>query len=109
LFDPLILHDELPIGFEGESAVATRSFNAADVLRPSPFQIAHQAQITSYAATFASSREITNIVLGTDAKRPAESIVNLRLLGKGVGWALGIEGAMAMCAYAIWWLWHISQ
>ena len=87
--------------------MATQRFNAADLLGASRFHLAHPAQLTSYAATFARAHAIANSVLRTEVEWPSEAVVNLRLLRKGVGWALGIEGATAMCLYAIWFLWHL--
>lgn len=36
----------------------------------------------------------------------SEEFVNLRLLGKGLRWAFGIEGATALCVYVFWLAWH---
>lgn len=38
---------------------------------------------------------------------PAEAVVNLRLLAKGVGWALAIEGTTALSVCAVWYLCHL--
>lgn len=38
---------------------------------------------------------------------PAEAVVNLRLLAKGVGWALVIEGTTALGVCGLWYLCHL--
>jgi hypothetical protein len=40
--------------------------------------------------------------ISADAEWPAEAIVNLSNLARGVRWALAIEGAAALGIYAIW-------
>ena len=54
----------------------------------------------------ASTQTVVNQGLRTQGEWHPEAVVNLRLLGKGVGWAFGIEGVAAMCLYAIWFVWH---
>ena len=66
-----------------------------------------QLQMVSYAATFASAQVIASRDLRAQAEWHPEAAVNLRLLGKGVGWAFGIEGVTALCLYAIWFMWHL--
>lgn len=41
------------------------------------------------------------------AEWPAEALVNLHDLGKGVRWALAIEGVAALTIYAAWQLWRL--
>ncbi len=41
------------------------------------------------------------------AEWAAEAIVNLRHVVTGVSFALILEGAVALCIYATWNLWHI--
>lgn len=45
--------------------------------------------------------------ISADTEWPAEAIVNLRDLTRGVRWALAIEGAAALGIYAVWYLWHL--
>ncbi|MGD1108070.1 MAG: hypothetical protein ABR865_13580 [Terracidiphilus sp.] len=69
--------------------------------------LAPQIEMSSYAATLAGVQDIRSGVVRTDVEWPAEAIVNLHLLGKGVGWALAIESAAALSTYGIWHLWHL--
>lgn len=85
--------------------MATRPLNAAQVFAASPSLVAPQVQMASYAATFASAHASRR--LPTEAERHADANVDLRRLGKGVGWALGIEGVTALCLYAVWFLCHL--
>jgi len=89
--------------------VAAQRFNAAKFLRASPSQLAHTTQMASYASRFARTGAFASGALRAEAEWPAKAAVNLRLLGKGVSWALGIEGATAVCLYAAWFLWHVWQ
>jgi len=61
--------------------------------------------MASYAARFAAPE-----VLGgpcAEAVPLAGTTVDLRRLGKGVGWGLGIEGFAAVSFYAVWRLLHL--
>lgn len=44
--------------------------------------------------------------LGPEAEWPAEALVDLHALGKGVIWALLLEGMAAFSFYAVWQLLH---
>jgi hypothetical protein len=78
----------------------TQFLNDAPLLAP-------RIQIASYADPLAGTQ-----VTGSGASRagfewPAEAIVNLRLLAKGVGWALAIEGTTALSICGLWYLCHL--
>jgi hypothetical protein len=48
--------------------------------------------------------------IGPTAEWPADAVVDYRALGKGVSWALGMEGAAALFIYFTWHLlvtWHL--
>jgi hypothetical protein len=62
--------------------------------------------MASYAATMAGTQVIRTGTGRADLEWPAEAIVNLRLLGKGVGWALAIECTAALSICAVWYLCH---
>jgi hypothetical protein len=89
--------------------MATQPFDNAHLLAVSPSLLAPQLQMSSYAATLAGANVLRSGAVRTDAEWPAEAIVNLHLLGKGVGWALAIESAAALSIYGIWYLWHLSR
>jgi hypothetical protein len=63
--------------------------------------------MSSYATTVAGAQVLRSGAVRADTEWPAAAIVNLHLLGKGVGWALAIEGAAALSIYGIWYLWHL--
>lgn len=86
--------------------MAAQRFDDAHFLAAPPSLLAPQMQLASYASTSASAQAIGTSVLHAGAA-PAEAIVNLRLLGKGVVWALAIESATALCIYALWHLYHL--
>jgi hypothetical protein len=87
--------------------MATQPFDNAHLLTVSPSQLAPQLRMSSYAATLAGAKVLRSGAARADAEWPAGAIVDLHRLGKGVGWALGIEGAAALSIYGIWYLWHL--
>ena len=73
-----------------------------DALLPAP-----GIRIASYADPLAGTQVTTSGASRAGFEWPAEAIVNLRLLAKGVGWALAIEGATALSVCAVWYLCHL--
>ena len=66
--------------------------------------------ISSYAVSLMQPR-LSAGGLSADAAEPkaewaSEAIEEFRHVGKGVGFALAIEGAAALCAYVLWQLWR---
>lgn len=59
--------------------------------------------LTSYAAPSTPA----GLPDAPQAEWAAEAIVNLRHVVAGVGFAFIIEGAVALCIFATWNLWHI--
>ncbi len=86
--------------------MATRRLKVAHLVAASPSPAAPQREPVSCADPFASAQVIARR-LGTQTEWQPEAVVNHRLLGKGVGWAFGIEGVTALCLYAIWFVWHL--
>ncbi len=87
--------------------MATQRLEVGHLSIASPSLLAPEVQMTSYADSFASVRMIASRGLGAQTELDSEAAVNLRRLGKGVGWAFGIEGVTALCLYAIWFVWHL--
>lgn len=87
--------------------MATKRLKVGYLLADSPSPATSQQQLTSYAARFPSAQAITSRELRRQAELYPEAVVNLRLLVKGVRWAFGIEGAAALCLYAIWFVRHL--
>ena len=48
------------------------------------------------------ARALSNRGLDADAEWPPEAVVDIRVLGRGVAWALGIEAAAALFVGVIW-------
>ncbi|MGO8932300.1 MAG: hypothetical protein ACLPLZ_02230 [Terracidiphilus sp.] len=87
--------------------MATQPFDNVHLLTASPSLLAPQLQMNSYAPTVAGAEVLRNEADRAEAQWPAEAIVNLHLLGKGVGWAIAIESAAALSIYGIWYLCHL--
>ena len=56
----------------------------------------------SYAATFPQGHTLEAGTISPEMEWPEQTVVDIRSLGRGVRWALTIEGAAALCLYAIW-------
>ena len=87
--------------------MATQRLKFPDLSAASPSPIEPQTQPASYARPFEDAPAIASAGLGTEAERLRQEVVDLHLLGKGVGWAFGIEGVTALCLYAIWFVGHL--
>ncbi len=86
--------------------MAAQRLDVDHLLAASPSLLPLRMEMSSFAARFASTQTVVNQGLRAQGEWHPEAVVNLRLLGKGVGWAFGIEGVAAMCLYAIWFVWH---
>lgn len=86
--------------------MATQRLEVAHLVAASSSPVVSPLQTESYASTFANTQVIPSRNLRARTEWHPEAVVNLRLLGKGVGWAFGIEGATALCLFAIWFVWH---
>lgn len=64
-------------------------------------------QMSSYVAPLTRSQVMRPGAISAGAEWPAEAIVNLSDLARGVRWALAIEGAAAVGIYAVWHLWRL--
>ncbi|MGA2206550.1 MAG: hypothetical protein ABSG10_07440 [Terracidiphilus sp.] len=87
--------------------MATQRFDGVRLAAVSPSLLAPPLHMSSYAAPPMQTQGVKAGAIRTEAEWPAEAIVNLRDLGRGVGWALGIEGAAAFIIYAVWYLRHL--
>ena len=67
-------------------------------------QLAPLAPMSSYSFPVLRTEGMSVDATKAQAEWPAEAVVNHHDLGKGVRWALAIEGAAAMCIYAICYL-----
>jgi len=71
-----------------------------------PSLLAPQLHMSSYAAPLIQTHRMKADAMSAEAEWPAEAVVNLRDLGRGVSWGRAIEGAAALTIYAVWYLWH---
>jgi hypothetical protein len=69
--------------------------------------LAPRTQMASYADPLAGTQIARGGASRAGIEWPAEAIVNLRLLAKGISWALAIEGATALSVCAVWYLCHL--
>jgi len=69
--------------------------------------LAAQSQMAGYVDAVSQTEGISAAVVDVEAQWPAEAFVNRRDLGRGVSWALAIEGLAALGCYAAWHLWRL--
>lgn len=62
-------------------------------------------EMSSYTIPLARPGALHSRILDREAEWPDETVVDIRLLGRGVCWALAIEGAAAFCIFLAWHLW----
>ena len=85
----------------------SQRFNDAHLAVASPSLLSPRLQMSSDATPLLRSQVMKAGAVVAEAEWPAEAIVNLRDLGRGVSWALAIEGAAALSLLAVWYLWHL--
>lgn len=66
-------------------------------------------QMSSYAVPLARPGILAGSGPGRDGEWPPEAMVNVRALGKGVAWALGIEGVGALCIFLVCHFWSFLR
>jgi hypothetical protein len=86
--------------------MATQRYNSADLFAASPSLAVHNRSMAGSVPSFTSDRSI-NSKAPDDVVQAYRACVDRRLLGKGVSWGLGIEGAIAITFYAMWRLLHL--
>jgi hypothetical protein len=86
--------------------MATQRLNVDRILAASSFRAASQTQLGGCAGPFGSTAAVAGRELHRQVEWNPEAVVDHQLLGKGIRWALGIEGVTALCLYAIWFVWH---
>jgi hypothetical protein len=86
--------------------VQTQAFDNANPTDASPSLLSPTMQMSSYAAPMMAAQVIDSSPTDAEAEFPPEAIVNWGNLGKGVRWALAIEGAVALVIYGGWQLWR---
>jgi hypothetical protein len=79
-------------------------FDNASLTTMLPSLPSEPLQMSSFAAPMTQGRALETDTIVPEA---AQAIGDLHRVGKGVCWALGIEGAAALCLYAIWHLWQL--
>jgi len=82
-------------------------FEDARLTAASPSPLAPRLRMNRYAASPMRIQDLRSGTVWPENEWPPEAIVDLRLLARGVRWALAIEAAAALCAYAAWSLWRL--
>ena len=86
--------------------MSVHRFNDAPLFAASSPLPSSPLQMSSYAGALPQPPALRSGGTNVDAEWPAETIVNAHDLGKGVSWALAIEGAAALAICLVWRLWH---
>lgn len=85
----------------------SRRFDNTNLTIISPSLLSPPLEMSSYAAPLTQADVLGAGTMSPEVEWPVQTVVDPRSLGKGVSWALGIEGAAALCLYGIWHLWHL--
>jgi len=80
-------------------------FDNASLTAISPSLPSAPLQMSTYAAPFTQGHALEAGTISLETEWPEQKAVELHSLAKGVSWALTIEGAAALCLYAVWHLW----
>ncbi len=81
-------------------------FDNATLATMLPFLPSQPLEMSSYAAPFKQGHAFEAGTMSPEAEWPTPQVVDVHSLARGVRWALTIEGAAALCVYAIW---HLCQ
>jgi hypothetical protein len=80
----------------------SRRFDDASLNDISPSLLSAPLQMSSEAAPFTHGHTLEAGTISPKVEWPEQKVVDFRSLGRGLRWALIIEGAAALCIYAIW-------
>lgn len=75
------------------------NLNAGKISAPS---FSSALQMSSCAVPALQRRMLSDQGMGADADWPPDAVVDVRLLGRGVAWALAIEASSTALVCAIW-------
>ena len=87
----------------------TRSFDNSKMATYSSAPLARSIEMSSFAVPLTRSRAIDEGQVSAEIGWSPEAVVDLGALGKGVGWALAIEGSAALCIYFACQLWILLR
>ncbi len=80
----------------------TRPFDNPNFGAPAGRLLSPSFQMSTYAAPLIRPGMLQASRIGHEAECPDEAVVDVRRLGKGVCWALAIEGAATLCIFLAW-------
>lgn len=81
----------------------TRPFDSSNLTSSAVPSLSRSLQMSSLAVPLPQPGVLGDSSLSpVDLEYPVHAVVDRRALTKGVSWALGIEGAAALCIYAVW-------
>ena len=92
------------------ATVPPQGYDDAHFTAVAPPSIERRTQMGCYTATFPQTHGLeagpVSPELESDSEWPPDTFVNVRLLARGVRWALAIEGVAAVSIYVVWYLWR---
>ncbi len=86
----------------------TRPFDNSNFVAMPMRPLSSTYQMSSYAVPVARPGVLDGGMLNRNAEWP-EAVVDVRALGKGVAWALGIEGVGALCIFLVCHFWSFLR
>ena len=92
--------------YEPEKDVNVQT-RALDTTNPLPSLLSPKMEMSSYAAPLMAAHVVDSPATDAEAEWPLEAVVDWSKLGKGIRWALGLEGLATLAVYGMWQLWHL--
>ena len=87
----------------------SRPFDNPNIGTTAVSPLAPSYQMSSSALPMLRPRVFSGRGMSPEAEWPAEAVVDIRVLGRGVAWALAIEGTAAFTMYIAWHLFTLLR
>lgn len=89
--------------------MSSRPFDNPNVGRTALSPLAPSYQMSSSALPMLRPRVFSSRGMSPEAEWPAEAVVDIKVLGRGVAWALAIESTAAFAMYVAWHLFTLLR
>lgn len=89
--------------------VPSRPFDNPNAGRIAISPLPSSYQMSSTALPMLRPRVFSSREMSPEAEWPTEAVVEFRVLGRGVAWALAIEGTAAIAGYVLWHLFTLLR
>jgi hypothetical protein len=87
----------------------TRPFDSSNPVSVLVPRLSRSLEMSSLSVPMPQRAERIDWGTSPSMEWPAGAVVDGRALGRGVCWALAIEGAGAICIYCLWQFWSLIR